>query len=191
MNFKEKLTLRNVVIWSASFLGLITFILSFFVTSKIASSVGQYIVLNSIWSATKVDAVVEGVPQGTSTMSVGHPFALPIIGIILILVSSIAGCAVSLLVKNKKYNKIIYLCCGVLAITGGIFVFFVSESGLRSLIYSLMAPGEDYAKVKAEFLALGGTAKSGALGIIVGIFGILIGVAQGVSQFLPEKKLVK
>ena len=193
---KEKLTLRNVIIWGAAFLGLLFFFLSFAVKAQVYGyGEGEkvaYVFENAIWGGKTLqiylnDRLIE------SGASAGKPFILPIIGVILLLVAVIGAVLVSFLVKDSKLAKILLIVAGALAIVGGVFVFFVGESAVRSLAY-LMGGDEALKQLdvfKAEMHANGFKAGSRALGVILGIVAILVGGSFAAAPFLPEKKLIK
>ena len=189
---KEKLTLRNVIIWGAAFLGLVFFFLSFAVKAEV-SGYGegkvQYVFNNAIWGGNTMKVYFNG--QLMSTVgSPGKPFALPIVGVILLLVSVICAVIVSFAVKDNKVAKILLIVAGVLAVTGGVFVFFVGESALRSLAYAVYGD-EGLAQIEVfrqEMLQNGFNNHSRALGIILGIVAILVGGSFAVAPFLPSKK---
>ena len=193
---KEKLTLRNVIIWGAAFLGLLFFFLSFAVKAQVYGH-GEdgkvaYAFRNAIWGGHTLDIYMNGslLESGPAT---GKPFILPIIGVILLLVAVIGAVLVSFLVKDAKLSKILLIAAGGVAILGGVFVFFVGESALRSFAYAM--GGEealnDMASVRAEMKEAGFHDGPRALGVIIGIVAILAGGSFIAAPFLPEKKLVK
>ena len=193
---KEKLTLRNVIIWGAAFLGLLFFFLSFAVKAQVyGHGEGEkvaYVFRNAIWGGDTLDIYMNG-QLLESGPAQGKPFILPIIGVILLLVAVLGAVVISFLVKDNKLAKIFLIVCGVVAITGGVFVFFVGESAIRSLAY-LIAGDEGLKQIesfRAEMKANGFKAGAKALGIIIGIVAILVGGSFAAAPFLPEKKLVK
>jgi hypothetical protein len=56
---KEKLTLRNIIIWGAAFLGLLFFFLSFAAKAQMygqgEGGKWQYVFTNAIWSDSKLE----------------------------------------------------------------------------------------------------------------------------------------
>ena len=193
---KEKLTLRNVIIWGAAFLGLLFFFLTFAVKAQVYGyGEGEkvaYVFTNAIWGGNTIEIYMNG-SLLQSGAAAGKPFILPIIGVILLLVAVIGAVLVSFLVKDNKLSKILLIVAGGLAIVGGVFVFFVGESALRSFAY-LMGGEEalnDMASVRAEMKEAGFHDGPRALGIIIGIVAILVGGSFAAAPFLPEKKLVK
>ena len=193
---KEKLTLRNVIIWGAAFLGLLFFFLSFAVKAQVygqgEGGKWQYVFTNAIWSDSTLEIYLNGKLMDAGAVT-GKPFILPIIGVILLLVAVIGAVLVSFLVKDAKLSKILLIAAGGVAILGGVFVFFVGESALRSFAYAM--GGEealnDMASIRAEMKQAGFHDGPRALGVIIGIVAILAGASFGVAPFLPEKKLIK
>ena len=193
---KEKLTLRNVIIWGAAFLGLLFFFLSFAVKAQVyGHGEGEkvaYVFTNAIWGGDTLDIYMNG-QLLESGPAQGKPFILPIIGVILLLVAVLGAVVISFLVKDNKLAKILLIVAGALAIVGGVFVFFVGESAIRSLAY-LIAGDEGLKELesfRAQMRANGFKAGAKALGIIIGIVAILVGGSFAAAPFLPEKKLVK
>ena len=191
---KDKLSLRNVIIWSAAFLGLLVFCLSFAVTSRMTYTEGGnralYIFNNGIWSGNHVKAYDNGklVAEGVMT---GKPFILPILGVILVFLAAAGVIAVSFLVKNEKLVKILSITSAAVAIVGGVFMFFVGETAIRTFVYEMRGSLDQLQEMKDALKAAGGKFYGGALAVILAILSILAGVAFGVAPFLPDKKLAK
>ena len=193
---KERLTLRNVVIWGAAFLGLLFFFLSFAAKAQLYGPAegdqAAYIIRNAIWSCNFLEVRINGEYIAGNYVT-GKPFVLPIIGIILLLLAVLGAVAISFFVKDNKLAKILLIVCGGLAIVGGVFVFFVGESALRTFAYEMF--GEEGLKeidsLRAEMKGNGWNEGPRALSVIIGVVAILAGAAFGVAPFLPEKKLVK
>ena len=189
---KEKLTLRNIIICSAAFIALLAFCLSFAVKAHIQIEGAHYRFFTAVWHIEKVVGVENGhietmmLPKEYTSL-----FALPLVGFILALVAGIGAVVISLLVKNEKLGKILVLVCAVLMITGGVFMFFVGESGIRTFTLANGGTLADVTEMKEVMKQLGGKYYTGVLGIILAILTLLGGAAMGVSQFLPNKKLAK
>ena len=192
---KERLTLRNVIIWGAAFLAILFFFLSFAAKSEMRiPQDGQTIVYafkNGYWDGKALEAYVNGVYADGGTLPEAKLFALPIIGLVLILVAALGAAACSFLIKDKKVLRIALISAGVLSIVGGIFVFFVGESALRTFVYTYFGSLDDLERFRESLKSIGGSIGPNALGIIIGIIAIIAGGAYGASAFLPEKKLVK
>ena len=131
---KEKLTLRNVIIWGAAFLGLLFFFLSFAVKAQVygygEGGKVAYVFTNAIWGGKSLELYFNGQLLATDPVQ-EKPFILPIIGLILLIVAVVGAVLVSFLVKDNKLSKILLIVAGGLAIVGGVFVFFVGESAIR------------------------------------------------------------
>lgn len=191
---KEKLTLRNVIIWSAAFLGLLIFCLSFAGGARMSYTEGNHSLLykftNAIWSCSHVNVYDNGSLMASGDIA-GKPFILPILGIVLVLVAAIGAVLISFLLKNEKLAKILLIVAGVLSIVGGVFVFFTGESVIRSFVYEMTGNLDQLEAYKAEFKSAGGKWGPGALTVILGILAIVAGGLNIVAPFLPEKKLAK
>ena len=190
---KEKLTLRNVIVWGAAFLGLLYFFLSFAASASLKMNVehmsAEYTFKHAIWSCNYIFGKANGQVVVDGPIP-GSPYALPIVGVILILVAALAAVTVSLLVKDSKIRMFALIGAGVVSILGGVFVFFVGESVIKTF-WVLSESPIPFDQFKAAYKAAGATWGPNALAIIIGIVAILAGCAYGVSSFLPEKKLAK
>ena len=191
---KEKLTLRNVVILSAAFLGLLFFCLSFAAKSYLNANEGGYLMsyrfVNAFWSGNQVEIYTNGVYISTLAL-VGKPFALPIIGLVLLLICSIGAVVVSFVLKNEKARKFALIGAGALAIIGGVFIFFGGETGPRSFLYSEIGSLDNIGYWESVLKENGHTWGLRGLGVTIGVISILVGCAFGVAPFLPERKLGK
>ena len=193
---KEKLTLRNVIIWGAAFLGLLFFFLSFAARAQLygpaEGNKAAYVFKNAIWSCDTLQVYLNGDLINTGATA-GKPFVLPIIGIILLLIASLGAVAISFFIKDNKLTKILLIVCGALAITGGIFVFFVGESALRTFAYLMFGEKglSQIESLRAEMRGNGWKEGPKALSAIIGVVAILAGGSFVVAPFLPDKKLAK
>ena len=151
-----------------------------------------YVFTNAIWGGKSLEMYLNGKLLATNPIQ-EKPYILPIIGLILLIVAVVGAVLVSFLVKNNKLSKIILIVAGVLAIVGGVFVFFVGESAMRSLVYYIAGNKglEQLESVRAEMQASGFKDGPRALAIIIGIVAILAGGSFAAAPFLPEKKLIK
>ena len=189
---KEKLTLRNLVICIAAFIALLAFCLSFAVKAHITVEGADYRLYTAVWHVEKVVGFENGhsetmiLPKEYTSL-----FALPLVGFILALVAGVGAVVISLLVKNEKLSKILVLVCAVLMVVGGVFMFFVGETGIRTFTIANGGTLTDVTEMKEVIKQLGGKYYTGALGIILAILTLLAGAAMGAFQFLPDKKLVK
>ena len=189
---KEKLTLRNIIILCAAFVGLLVFCLSFAVKGTMDVEGAHITISNAVWHPAKVVITEHGHVQFVTLRNDQIAiFALPLIGAILALVAGAGAVVVALVVKDNKIAKFALLGCALLAVVGGVFMFFVSETILRTVVMA-EAGSLDYLEQMREYVKqAGGTYNGGALSYILGALGILAGVAIGVAPFLPEKKLAQ
>ena len=189
---KEKLTLRNIIICSAAFIALLIFCLSFAVKAHIEIEGAHYRFFTAVWHIEKVVGVENGHIETTMLpKEYTSLFALPLVGFILALVAGIGAVVIALLIKNEKLSKILILVCAVLMIAGGVFMFFVGESAIRTFTLANGGTLAHVTEMKEVMKELGGKYYTGALGIICGVLSILAGAVMGVFQFLPDKKLAK
>lgn len=189
---KEKLTLRNIIIVSAAFLGLLVFCLSFAVKGTIDIEGAHITISNAVWHPAKVVILENGhVEQYSLRGDQIAIFALPLIGAILALVAGAGAVVVALFVKDNKIAKFALLGCALLAVVGGVFMFFVGETVLRTVVMAETGSLDLLEKMREIVKQSGGGYNGGALSYILGALGILAGVAIGVAPFLPEKKLAK
>ena len=190
---KEKLTLRNAIICGAATLGFLFFCFSFLGGAQMRFSTGgysaEYIFRNAIWSGGYVIGKANGavVVEGPCT---GAPTALPIIGIILVLLSALGAAAIAFFIKDEKIKKISLIGAGVLSVVGGVFVFFVGETAIKTF-WALNEAPMPFEEFKEVYKSVGASWGPRAFTVIIGVIGILCGCAYGVSQFVPDKKLVK
>ena len=189
---KEKLTLRNIIIVSAAFLGLLVFCLSFAAKGFVHYDGMDVTIFNCVWHPAKI-VYTDGIHVETMILKEGQYaiFALPLIGAILALVAGIGAVVVAIVIKDKKVSMIALIVCGVLAITGGVFMFFVRETAFRTLLMAETGSIDNIPYWKQKFIEIHGSYSNGALAYILGVMGILAGAALGAAPFLPEKKLAK
>ena len=189
---KEKLTLRNVIILSAAFIAVVVFGLSFLVRGYLEMEGGKYILTFAVYRPLKIIGIENGHTEVIDLRKYDVAiFALPLIGVILTLVSAAAAVVVALIIKDEKVVKIALLACGVLAVTGGVFQFFVGETALRTFVKLEAGSLDQLEWVREMIKKIGGKYYTGALGVVDAILAVLAGCALAVAPFLPEKKLVK
>ena len=193
---KEKLTLRNVILWGVALTLLVLFFISFAAKVKMTTSIeGSPITItlhHALWGSDSMSAFSDGklegevIPAGARAGSISG-----IIGVILFLLASGGLVAVSFLVKDEKLKKILVLACAGLILVGSILLFFVGNVFYRAVakwwnvVEKVPVTPE---LVKAQYP---GTPVSG-YGIAAGIIGILLSGGIVVSQLvIKDKKLVK
>ena len=189
---KEKLTLRNVVIWGAAFLGLLFFFLTFTIKGYYqfteSGDATKVVFDNILWDGTASTTYFNGKFDGMSKLAKSGAYPLSIIGAILLLVCSLGMVAISIFIKNDKIRKYVSIGAGVAVIAGGIFIFFVKETIVRTLCLNYFGSLDYLDELKKM---LNATYNAGAMAVVVGVVSILVGCAFGMSPFLPEKKLLK
>ncbi len=187
---KKIMTLRNVIIFTAMFIGVLFFCLSFAAKSKLVVGDEGYIFYGSVWGASKVDVLLDGgrtISQTIPSAKRGM-FALPLIGFILLLVGALGLIVPTFILKDEKMKKICYFVCAGMMVVGGVFQFFNAENFYYAYA---KVEGISVADVKKFFVDAGYEASGGALCVISGIFSILAGAGVVVSQFIKDKELLK
>ena len=192
---KKFLTLRNVVLCCAAVLVLAAFVMSFFVSinATMMGQTGSY--KHILWGCDK--AILEGqeitVPEmGIYTDRTIKAMALPLAGLIMMVVATVGAVLVALFVK-KPFAKYVVAGLGLVILAGGIMQFWPLESFARSNVLSMKGiegASKEEIKEMIEFYvkAFKEANASAPVAIVMGVLGCLSGVAVATSQFLPEKK---
>ena len=193
---KEKLTLRNVILWGVALMLLIPVIVSFFATARLKGMVpGEgYISMTfskAVWGITMMsgsyggEGGVEFIPEGYRAASVPA-----IIGVVLLILASGGLVAVSFLIKDEKLKKILsFVISGVILIAAILF-FCLSQvvwAQMGKMMGTTAKEAKDFYKVNAPDLK----ASSGS-GVFMGIFSILLAGGIVVSQLvIKDVKFIK
>ena len=192
MNMKERLTLRNVVIWGAALLGVVFFCLTFAIKGYYqfveSGDTTKIVFDNILWDGTVFTTYFNGKVEKVSRLTQSGAFPLSIIGAVLLIVASLAMIVISIFVKNDKIRKYVSLGTSALVVAGGIFIFFTKETIVRGLCLEYFGSLDQLDLFKKS---LTGAYGANGMEVVIGIFAILVGCAFGVSPFLPEKKLLK
>ena len=192
MNLKDKLTLRNIVIFAAALLGIVFFCLTFAIKGYYqfveSGDTTKVVFDNILWDGTSTTTYFNGKFDGSARFLKSGAYPLSIIGAILLLVCSLGMPVVAIFVKNEKIKKYVSLGAGVAVIAGGIFIFFVKETIVRTVCLNYLGSLDDLSDFKKTLAA---SYSASAMAAVVGVFTILVGCAFGVSPFLPEKNLAK
>lgn len=193
---KEKLTLRNVILWGVALTLLVLFFISFAATVKMSTAIeGMPITItlhHALWGSDSMSAFSEGKLEAEAIPAAARAGSISgIIGVILFLLASGGLVAVSFLVKDEKLKKILVLVCAGLILVGSILLFFVGNVFYRAIAkWWNVVEG---APVTPELVKVQypGTPTSG-YGIAAGIIGILLSGGVVVSQLvIKDKKFVK
>ena len=192
---KKFLTLRNVVLCFAAALVLAALIMSFFVSlnATFMGQTGSY--KHILWGCDK--AILEGqeVPvseMGTYTDKTIKAMALPLAGLIMMVVAAVGAVLVALFVK-KPFAKYVVAGLGLVILAGGIMQFWPIESFSRASVLSMKGiegASKEEIKEAVEFYTkmFKEAGANAPVAIVMGVLGCLSGVAVAASQFLPEKK---
>ena len=186
---KKYLTLHNVILCCAAFVGLLFFGLSFAAKTSVTSEGVTEFYNGSVWGAYQTSGTVQGI---VITMDIPAEsracFPLPLIGFILLLVGALGALCVGLLVKDEKIKKIVLLSCAGLVLVGGVFQFFNAENYYYAAAKLHEMTVEEIKQSMAQY---GIKPTTGALCIISGIFSILAAGGIGLVPFIKDKPLVK
>ena len=190
---KEKLTLRNVIIWTVALVGLILFFCSFGATARLRGVVqgdyGDILFYNAVWGSQTMAGSAGGSYVAWSNVApVGNAFG--IIGVILLLLASGGLVAINFLLKNEKTAKILTFVCGGVILVAGILLFFVGETPWYVLQENMKEEGM-YMDITTIKNAYSGAKTSSSYGIGGGIVSILLAAGVVASQFIPDVKFIK
>ena len=190
---KEKLNLRNAILWTVAFVALILFFASFGATASLKGTVdGTYLNLscpNAIWGSRGIFGTANGYPVG-ETLKKGVANVPGLIGAILLFLAAGGIVAVSFLIKDEKLAKILTFVCGGVILVSGILFFFVAQTPWyvlqewmkeEGMSVSVQAIKQEYAGAKA----------SSGFGIGGGIVAILLAGGVIASQLIPNKQFIK
>ena len=190
---KEKLTLRNAILWTAALAGLILFFVSFGAKAKLSGLMGEYYGTvtfhNAVWGCRTMTAFVEG-KTTAEVLAKGVGSISGIIGVILLLLASGGLVAISLLIKDEKLGKILTFVCAGVILTAGILLFFVSNVVWRVMQEMMLEEGMPITIEQLKTVYAGAKASSG-YGIAGGIISILLAGGVVASQLIPNKQFIK
>lgn len=191
---KEKLGLRNAILWTIAIALLIIFFASFSATSKMRFVMeGDYFDVtfnNAIWGCKSAVAYADGVPMAQILKtSVGS--IVGIIAVILLFLASGGLVLSTLLIKDVKLSKILIIACGGVILVAGVLLFFVPQVAWRIMQQIMREEGieVDIATLKQMYA---GAKLSSGFGIGGGIVSILLAGGVIASQFfIPDIKFIK
>lgn len=194
---KEKLGLRNVILWAVALALLIMFFASFGMGAKISMYIpGETPVIASARSVIWGTHVVSGSSGGPTYAQYFPTAALSVpglIGVILLLLASGGLVAITFLVKDAKLAKILTLVAAGVVVAGGILLFFVAEV-MWTIMGNSMETEVGYVVSASTMKDMYGQyAKvSSPSGVASGIFAILFAGAIVATQFfIPDIKFIK
>ena len=193
---KEKLTLRNVILWSIALFVLLLFFFTFGVGAKLVGPVdsSMYIdmrIRGAIWGCWSMTGTVNGHYAG-SVNSKPVVSVAALIGAILLLLSSGGLVAVSFLIKDEKLKKILIFVCAGVVFVGSILLFFASGAVWRFLVQNMHEEGMTEATIALVKQYYAGCRAYSVGGILLGILGILSAAGIVVSQLvIKDLKLIK
>ncbi len=192
---KKFLTLKNIILCSGALLLLVAFFLSFGATAYGTNHGVSSSYNNIVWGSNSI--TIDGVKHPLSEIMPGivsaKPAALQLTGIILMLVAAIGAALVALLVK-KPWAKWVVVGLAVVAVAGAVFQFFALQGFVRGMINAMAEKMgvTDKEAIEHEYQEFLKTAREQGvkitMNIVMGVLGIVGGLAVGASQFLPEKK---
>ena len=191
---KEKLTLRNAIIWTAALGALILFFCSFGASGSLKGMMEDvycnFKVHNIIWGCKVVSGTAGGHPM-SEILARSVANAPGIIGSILLFLASGGLVAITFLVKDEKLSKILIFVCAGVMLVAGVLLFFAVEAPWYAYKESLLEQtGIDMPidVIKANHPGF----KSGSVFAVVGgIFAILFAGGAVASQFIADKKFIK
>lgn len=191
---KKFFTLRNIVLCCGALFLLVAFILSFVASLKLTSHGIVTEVKFIVWGANKfvIDGQERPISDFAGADKVG-PAVLPFIGALLMILAAVGAILVALLVK-KPWAKWVVVGLAVLAIAGGVFQFFAYDQTIRAVVHAMAKENHitDPEQIKETIEEMKELYKEfdpkTTVNVLMGVFGIVGGLALCGSQFLPEKK---
>lgn len=190
---KEKLNLRNAILWTVALMALSLFFASFGASATLKGAAeGDYVSMtcsNAVWGSHGIFGTNKGHVIGEA---IAKPIAnVPgLIGAILLLLASGGIVLITFLVKPEKLAKILTFVCGGVILVAGILLFFVSEAPWY-VLQEWMKEEEMAVSIETLKQAYAGFKTSSAYGIGGGIVSILLAGGVIASQFIPNIQFIK
>ncbi len=190
---KEKLNLRNAILWTVALAALIMFIASFGANATFKGMVGgdyfDATMSNVVWGSKYAVAWSHGMVTGEALKKavVNVP---GLIGALLLLLASGGIVAVTFLVKDEKMAKILTFVCGGAILVAGVLLFFVCEAPWYFLKESMAEEGISITIASLK-QAYAGVKTASAYGIGGGIVAILLAGGVIASQLIKNIQFIK
>lgn len=192
---KEKLGLRNAIVWTIALALLIMFFASFGASSRmIVSMEGDYfdvIFNNAIWGCKSAVAFSDG---HSMVQQFGKPVGsiVGIIAVILLFLASGGLVLSTLLIKDEKLAKVLIIVCGGVILAAGVLLFFVPQVAWRIMQQMMRDEGIGEVSIDTLKTMYSGAKLSSGFGIGGGIVSILFAGAIVATQFfIPDIKFIK
>ena len=191
---KKFLTLRNIVLCAGALLLLVAFFLSFGAKATGVEMGMKSAYNNIIWGCDSL--TINGETHTLAEImgfKAAKPAALPLVGLILMLVAALGAVVVALFVK-KPWAKWVVLALAVLAVAGAVFQFFAMQGFCRGMVLAIAEKNgvTDKQAIEEAYNTYLQKMKDAdvkfTMSTVMGVLGIVGGLAVGASQFLPEKK---
>ena len=190
---KEKLNLRNAILWTVALVALILFFASFGANATFKGAIeGEYFeatMTNAVWGSRYAVVWSKGMVTGAALKKV--VVNVPgLIGALLLLLASGGIVAVTFLVKDEKMAKILTFVCGGVILVAGVLLFFVCEAPWYFMKESMTEEGIpiDMATLKQVYA---GFKAASAYGIGGGIVAILLAGGVIASQLIKNIQFIK
>lgn len=187
---KKLFNLRDAILFIGALFILAAFFLSFAESIRFSSGSGWYQEsYHIIWGCDKMDV------NGSIVIAEGDerfgPSIVPFIGIWMLLAGALGAIAVALFVK-KLWAKWVVVGLAVLAIAGAVMQFFIFDAFCRAYVHKVAemdhwSKQEEMKELEHFKNQYGNFDRKTVVSTLMGVFGIVGGLAIGVSRFLPEK----
>ena len=191
---KKFLTLKNIVLCAGALVLLVVFFLSFGAKASFVEMGMKSAYNNIIWGSNSL--TIEGKTHTLAEImgiDAAKPAALQLVGLILMLVAALGAVVVALFVK-KPFAKWIVLALAVLAIAGAVFQFFVMQGFCRGMTLAICEKSgiTDKKQIEEAYETYLSKMKDSnvefVMSTVMGVLGIVGGLAVGAATLLPEKK---
>ena len=183
---KQKLNLRNAILWTIALILPVIFFASFGANTYLYLNQGGYTLnvtwTHGFWGATYGYATGEGSVYVDPSERVGS--ICGIIAVFMFLAAAAGLILVTLLMKNEKLQKILIFVCGGVILVASVLLFFTG--GVAWKQYAKIA----HVSVEELKSYVRGRA-SCPFGVASGVVGILLAGGVVVAQLIPNKQFIK